>query len=194
MELFFFLAGFFAALVIDKRGVSAFIRDRIRRILLVFVLWLYPMKLLLARRVVGDRWPQHRLAQAASASRVTFVVATGPRWTQPGLLAASPAHASVVPLLLSGVPERPVPRRTLVGRAAARTRHRSPSPTRWFPRCHVEPARTAGSGDSRHTLARHDEGTGRRYSRPDPVLEFSRAGPFDQFSFAFDSCGCAMVL
>jgi Acyltransferase family len=34
MELFFLLAGFFAALVIDKRGVSAFIRDRIRRILM----------------------------------------------------------------------------------------------------------------------------------------------------------------
>ena len=47
MELFFLLAGFFAALVIEKRGVSAFIRDRARRILLVFLVALYPMKLAL---------------------------------------------------------------------------------------------------------------------------------------------------
>lgn len=44
MELFFLLAGFFAALVIARRGVAAFIRDRARRILLVFVVLLYPMK------------------------------------------------------------------------------------------------------------------------------------------------------
>ena len=56
MELFFLLAGFFAALVIDKRGVSAFIRDRIQRILLVFVLWLFPMKFLLGGLwVIGGR-------------------------------------------------------------------------------------------------------------------------------------------
>jgi peptidoglycan/LPS O-acetylase OafA/YrhL len=44
MELFFLLAGFFASLVIDKRGRAAFLRDRARRILLVFVVALYPMK------------------------------------------------------------------------------------------------------------------------------------------------------
>src|SRR5215468_4001159 len=48
MEVFFLLAGFFARLVIEKRGVSSFLRDRARRILLVFVVALYPMKLLLS--------------------------------------------------------------------------------------------------------------------------------------------------
>src|SRR5215471_17909726 len=48
MEAFFLLAGFFARLVIEKRGVSAFLRDRARRVLLVFVVALYPMKLLLS--------------------------------------------------------------------------------------------------------------------------------------------------
>src|SRR5262245_20897484 len=47
MEVFFLLAGFFARLVIQKRGVSSFLRDRSTRILLVFVVALYPMKLLL---------------------------------------------------------------------------------------------------------------------------------------------------
>lgn len=48
MELFFLLAGFFAALVVEKRGVAAFLRDRSRRILLVFLVALYPMKFALA--------------------------------------------------------------------------------------------------------------------------------------------------
>jgi glucans biosynthesis protein C len=56
MELFFLLAGFFTAMVIDRRGVAAFIRDRVRRILLVFFLWLYPMKFALgALWVIGGR-------------------------------------------------------------------------------------------------------------------------------------------
>jgi peptidoglycan/LPS O-acetylase OafA/YrhL len=48
MEVFFLLAGFFARLVIEKRGVASFLRDRAKRILLVFVVALYPMKLLLS--------------------------------------------------------------------------------------------------------------------------------------------------
>src|SRR5688572_6913424 len=48
MELFFLLAGFFAALVVQKRTVAAFLRDRARRIVLVFIVLLYPMKLVLA--------------------------------------------------------------------------------------------------------------------------------------------------
>src|SRR5262245_46844687 len=48
MELFFLLAGFFARVVIQKRGVSSFLRDRATRIALVFVVALYPMKLLLS--------------------------------------------------------------------------------------------------------------------------------------------------
>src|SRR5262245_20785809 len=47
IKLFFLLAGFFAALVVKKRGVSALLRDRTRRILLVFLVALYPMKLAL---------------------------------------------------------------------------------------------------------------------------------------------------
>jgi peptidoglycan/LPS O-acetylase OafA/YrhL len=45
MELFFLLAGFFAALVVGKRGAASFLRDRAKRILLVFIVALYPMKL-----------------------------------------------------------------------------------------------------------------------------------------------------
>src|SRR5215471_14093560 len=35
MEVFFLLAGFFACLVIEKRGVLSYLRDRAKRILLV---------------------------------------------------------------------------------------------------------------------------------------------------------------
>ncbi len=48
MELFFLLAGFFARLVIEKRGVRAFLKDRAIRIGLVFLVALYPTKFLLA--------------------------------------------------------------------------------------------------------------------------------------------------
>lgn len=48
MEVFFLLAGFFTCMVIEKRGVASFLRDRAKRILLVFVVALYPMKLLLS--------------------------------------------------------------------------------------------------------------------------------------------------
>lgn len=48
MELFFLLAGFFAAMAVQKRGVQAFLANRARRIVLVFALLLYPMKFLLA--------------------------------------------------------------------------------------------------------------------------------------------------
>jgi peptidoglycan/LPS O-acetylase OafA/YrhL len=47
LELFFLMAGFFGALTLDRRGVRAYLRDRARRILLVFLVALYPMKLLL---------------------------------------------------------------------------------------------------------------------------------------------------
>src|SRR5262249_47216842 len=47
MEVFFLLAGFFAQLVIEKRGAAAFLSNRVKRIFLVFLVALYPMKLLL---------------------------------------------------------------------------------------------------------------------------------------------------
>ncbi|MBK8476132.1 MAG: acyltransferase family protein [Opitutaceae bacterium] len=48
MEAFFLLAGFFAHVVIGRRGLSAFLRDRALRIALVFVVVLYPMKVVLS--------------------------------------------------------------------------------------------------------------------------------------------------
>lgn len=46
METFFLLAGFFAALVVSRRGEAAFLRDRARRILGVFAVLVLPMTLL----------------------------------------------------------------------------------------------------------------------------------------------------
>ena len=53
MQVFFMLAGFFAALTIDKRGVVPYLRDRTVRIGLVFILLLYPIKIL-----IGLPWVQ----------------------------------------------------------------------------------------------------------------------------------------
>ena len=53
MQIFFMLAGFFAALTIDKRGVVPYLRDRAVRIGLVFILLMYPIKLL-----IGLPWVQ----------------------------------------------------------------------------------------------------------------------------------------
>ena len=47
MEIFFLLAGSFARLVIAKRGMRPFLKDRALRIALVFLVALYPMKLLI---------------------------------------------------------------------------------------------------------------------------------------------------
>ncbi|MEZ5319129.1 MAG: acyltransferase family protein [Vicinamibacterales bacterium] len=44
LEVFFLLAGFFGALIVAKRGVRAYAKDRVVRILLVFVVALYPIK------------------------------------------------------------------------------------------------------------------------------------------------------
>jgi peptidoglycan/LPS O-acetylase OafA/YrhL len=56
MEVFFLLAGFFSHLVIGKRGLGSFLRDRCQRIILVFVVALYPMKFLLSGAwMIGGR-------------------------------------------------------------------------------------------------------------------------------------------
>lgn len=47
MEVFFLLAGFFGSLVVAKRGVAPYVRDRGKRVLLVFIVLLYPMKYLM---------------------------------------------------------------------------------------------------------------------------------------------------
>lgn len=48
MQLFFLLAGFFAGRVVERRGARAFLRDRAVRIGLVFLVLLYPIKLLIS--------------------------------------------------------------------------------------------------------------------------------------------------
>jgi glucans biosynthesis protein C len=48
LELFFLLAGFFARLVMEKKGIAHLIRDRAKRIILVFLAALYPMKILVS--------------------------------------------------------------------------------------------------------------------------------------------------
>jgi glucan biosynthesis protein C len=56
LEVFFLLAGFFAATVIGKRGTRAYIGDRAKRIVLVFAVAIYPMKFLLgAIWIMGGR-------------------------------------------------------------------------------------------------------------------------------------------
>jgi peptidoglycan/LPS O-acetylase OafA/YrhL len=47
LELFFLMAGFFGAFVIEQRGAAAYLRDRVIRVLLVFLVALYPTKFLL---------------------------------------------------------------------------------------------------------------------------------------------------
>jgi glucan biosynthesis protein C len=44
MELFFLLAGYFSQFTIERRGVRAFLQDRIRRVGLVFLIVLIPIK------------------------------------------------------------------------------------------------------------------------------------------------------
>jgi glucans biosynthesis protein C len=53
MQIFFMLAGFFACLTIDKRGITSYLRDRMMRIGLVFILLMYPIKIL-----IGLPWVQ----------------------------------------------------------------------------------------------------------------------------------------
>lgn len=56
LEVFFLLAGFFGALVVERRGAAAYAWDRLRRILLVFLVALYPMKFVLsALWIAGGR-------------------------------------------------------------------------------------------------------------------------------------------
>lgn len=46
LETFFLLAGFLSSLAIRRRGVAVFLKDRATRIVLVFVVLLYPMRIL----------------------------------------------------------------------------------------------------------------------------------------------------
>ena len=48
LEIFYFIAGFFGAMVVSKKGLFHWLRDRTVRILLFFAAALYPMKILLS--------------------------------------------------------------------------------------------------------------------------------------------------
>lgn len=56
LEIFFLMAGFFGALVVRRRGATAYAWDRVRRILLVFVVAVFPMRFVLsALWIAGGR-------------------------------------------------------------------------------------------------------------------------------------------
>jgi peptidoglycan/LPS O-acetylase OafA/YrhL len=79
LEVFFLMAGFFAALVVGRRGAAAFVRDRARRILLVFVVALYPMKLALGAVWIAGGLRTGWLAQVLPQEAAT------PAWHMLGL-------------------------------------------------------------------------------------------------------------
>jgi peptidoglycan/LPS O-acetylase OafA/YrhL len=90
MEVFFLLAGFFASLVIGKRGLGHFLKDRAIRIALVFAVALYPMKLLLdALWIIGGRQTGWLELSPAAAAMPTWTLALSDsideRWPEIGL-------------------------------------------------------------------------------------------------------------
>jgi peptidoglycan/LPS O-acetylase OafA/YrhL len=90
METFFLLAGFFASLVIGKRGIGAFLKDRAVRILLVFAIALYPMKLMLDSLWIigGTRTGWLQLSPDAASLptwRLALGDSMGERWPEIGL-------------------------------------------------------------------------------------------------------------
>lgn len=90
MPIFFLLSGFFARMVIGKRGLRSFLKDRATRIALVFAVALYPMKLLLnGLWIIGGRhagWLEPSPEAAAMPWwAVAFEGARGERWPDIGL-------------------------------------------------------------------------------------------------------------
>ncbi len=69
LAVFFVMAGFFGALVVNKRGLVAWMGDRVRRVLLVFVVALVPMKLVLA---VMWTWGGRRTGWLTDADESTW--------------------------------------------------------------------------------------------------------------------------
>ncbi|MBL8096862.1 MAG: acyltransferase family protein [Anaerolineales bacterium] len=72
MQLFFLLAGFFAARVVARRGAGAYVRDRVIRIGLVFVVLLYPMKLLINIAWIGAGLASGGLSVASDAAQLSL--------------------------------------------------------------------------------------------------------------------------
>lgn len=90
METFFLLAGFFASLVIGQRGLGAFLNDRAVRIGLVFVIALYPMKLMLnGLWIIGGRYTGWLEPSPESAAKPWWTLALrsamNDRWPEIGL-------------------------------------------------------------------------------------------------------------
>lgn len=74
MQLFFLLAGFFGARVVSRRGVRAFVRDRVVRIGLVFIALLYPVKLLISLPWIAGGIKTGWLSLSPAAARLPLMV------------------------------------------------------------------------------------------------------------------------
>lgn len=59
MGLFFLLAGYFGRLVLQRRGFSGFVRDRLRRILLPLLAFWFPLLVAVIAVVVWAAWLKH---------------------------------------------------------------------------------------------------------------------------------------
>ncbi len=84
LEVFFLIAGFFGATIVGTRGVGTWLRQRARRLLLVFVLALYPMKVLLsAVWISGGRATGWLELPPAVASLPLWVMSLGAPFQEP---------------------------------------------------------------------------------------------------------------
>lgn len=72
LPLFFLLAGFFARLVVERRGTTAFVRDQVRRILVPFVLGWFLVLPFVAFAWIWGRMMHADPALAGSALRLGF--------------------------------------------------------------------------------------------------------------------------
>jgi len=92
MQLFFVLAGFFGALVVGRRGVRAYLRDRAVRIGLVFVVLLYPLKLLISIPWIAGGLKTGWLQLPAETARLPLVVLAIGGFREEAWPAISPGH------------------------------------------------------------------------------------------------------
>ncbi len=74
MQLFFLLAGFFGATVVARRGLRAYLRDRASRIGLVFLVLVYPIKLLISIPWIAGGLKTGWLSLPPDTARLPLVV------------------------------------------------------------------------------------------------------------------------
>jgi hypothetical protein len=86
LEVFFLLAGFFGAMVVGRRGVQAYLRDRFVRVFLVLLVFVYPLKYL------------------ATAIWMSGFLKTGAWQVPAGLEGASPLRLPIVLLMTESWP------------------------------------------------------------------------------------------